>query len=227
MEVSPAAKELHSVLQPWRERPRGATPFIQLDALWCKSHHCGLLQDGPMLVPAGIEEDCKRTVLGVSVALGVHAIHSRDAIEQRLQMCLIGVRMITRDDHGGLHAPQKGIFRGILLHQCQFQIKQNALASILRDDIVAIINAPHIHNAVEALKQNVARPQSIPPQLSACIETAMPESLTVMRLPAGLRERLRTSDGLECVNQEDRGRFALSGSFGTHACCPLLVDGNQ
>ena len=52
MEVSRAAKQLDSVLDAWRERSLGVTPFVQLDALWCKVRHGGIVEDAAVLVAA-------------------------------------------------------------------------------------------------------------------------------------------------------------------------------
>jgi putative transposase len=165
MEVSLAARDLDTVLDAWRERPLGVTPFVQLDALWCKVRHGGLVQDAAVLVGAGIQEDGKRTILGVSVALGEHEIHWRTFMERLLQRGLTGVRMITRDDHAGLRAARKAVFGGVPWQRCQFHIQQNAPAYVPRDamkadvtrDTKAILNAPDLHYALEALMQNVTK----------------------------------------------------------------------
>ena len=54
MEASPAANELDSVLQPWRDCPLGITPFSEIDTLSCKVRHGGLVNDAAVLVAAGI-----------------------------------------------------------------------------------------------------------------------------------------------------------------------------
>jgi len=231
MEVSRAAKELDAVLDAWRERPLGVTPFVQLDALWCKVRHGGLVQDAAVLVAAGIQEDGKRTILGATVALGEHEIHWRTFMERLLQRGLTGVRMITSDDHAGLRAARKAVFGGVPWQRCQFHIQQNALAYVPRDamkaevtqDIKAILNAPDMHYALEALKQSITKYKSIAPKLAAWMETAIPESLTVMQLPEGLRKRLRTSNGIERINQELRRRFKVIGSFVNDASCLRLA----
>ena len=61
-EVSPAATDLDSVLQSRRERPLGVTPFIQLDGMWCKCGHGGLVQVASVPVAGGIQEDGKRAL---------------------------------------------------------------------------------------------------------------------------------------------------------------------
>ena len=95
------------------------------------------------------------------------------------------------------------------------------LATVPRDamkpegtrDIKAILSAPDIDYALEALKQNVTKVKSIAPKLATWIETAIPECLTVMQLAEGLRKRLRTSHGLERINEELQRRFKVIGSF--------------
>ena len=231
MEVSRAAKQLDSVLDAWRERPLGVTPFVQLDALWCKVRHGGIVEDAAVLVAAGIQEDGKRSILGVTVVLGEHEIHWRTFMERLLQRGLTGVRMITSDDHAGLRAARKAVFGGVPWQRCQFHIQQNALAYVPRDamkpevtrDIKAILNAPDMHYALEALKINVTKYKSIAPRLAAWMETAIPESLTVMQLPEALRKRLRTSNGIERINQELRRRFKVIGSFVNDASCLRLA----
>ena len=231
IEVSRAAKELDSVLDALRERPSGVTPFVQLDALWRKVRHEGLVQDAAVLVAADIQEVGKRTILGVSVALGEHEIHWRTFMERLLQRALAGVRIITSDDHAGLKAARKAVFGGVSWKHCQFHIQLNALAYVPGDamkpevtrDIKAILIAPDMLYALEALKQSVTKYKSIAQKLVAWMETAIPESLTVMQLPEGLRKRLRTSNGIERINQELRRRFKVIGSFVNDASCLRLA----
>jgi transposase-like protein len=44
-----------------------------------------------------------------------------------------------------------------------------------------------------------------------------------MQLPEGLRKRLRTSNGIERINQELRRRFKVIGSFVNDASCLRLA----
>jgi transposase-like protein len=104
-------------------------PFLQLDALWCKARQGGLVQDAAVLVDAaGIQEDGKRTILGVTVAIGEHELNWRSFMEELLQRGLTGVRMISSDDHAGLRAAQKAVFGGVPWQRCQFHMQQNAAA---------------------------------------------------------------------------------------------------
>lgn len=123
MEVSRAAKDLDDVLDAWRNRRLGVIPFVQFDALWCKVRQGGLVQDAAVLIAAGIQEDGKRTILGVTVAIGEHELHWRSFMEELLQRGLTGVRMISSDDHAGLRAARKAVFGGNPWQRCQFHLQ--------------------------------------------------------------------------------------------------------
>ena len=80
-----------------------------------------------------------------------------------------------------------------------------------------------MHYALEALKQSGSKVRSIAPKFAAWMETAKPESLTVLHLPKELRKALRVSTGPERINQELRRRFKVIGSFVNDASCMRLA----
>ena len=100
-------------------------------------HNRGLIQDAVVLDAAGIQDDGKRTILGVSVALGEHEIHWRTFMERPLQKGLTGAGMITSDDHAGLRAARKAVFGGVPCWRRQFDIQRNALATNPREALKA------------------------------------------------------------------------------------------
>ena len=231
MEVSRAAKNLDDVLDAWRNRRLSVIPFVQFDALWCKVRQGGLVQEAAVLIAAGIQEDGKRTILGVTVAIGEHEVHWRSFMEELLQRGLTGVRMISSDDHAGLRAARKSVFGGIPWQRCQFHLQQNAAAYVpkvemrseVTRDIRVVLDAPDHNKALEALRLTIAKYETTAPKLARWMETAIPESLTVMQLPAEIRKRLRTTNGLERTNQEIRRRFKTIGSFVNEASCLRLA----
>ena len=145
--------------------------------------------------------------------------------------------MMTSDDLAGLHVARKAIFSGIPSLRCPFHIQQNALAYVPRDamkaeitrDIRTIINARDLHYALETLKQNDAKVKSIAPKLAAWMETAILESLILLKLMVGIRNWLRTSNGIKRINQELRRPLKVIGSFVNDASClrlasPILME---
>lgn len=230
-EVSRSAKALDDVLLRWRERPLGVTPFVQLDALWCKIRRGGIVQDGAVLVAIGVREDGKRSVLGVSVAIGEHEVHWRAFMESLIRRGLCGVRLLTSDDHSGLRAARLAVFGGVAWQRCQFHLQQNAQSYVPRDsmkkEVAAVVrgvfNAPDIHAAQTQLASAVERYRQSAPKLSAWLESAIPEGLAIFAFPERVRRLLRTSNGLERLNLEVRRRFKVIGSFVNEASCLRLA----
>jgi putative transposase len=64
----------------------------------------GVVRDAAIRSAIGIDEDGKRSVLGLSVALSEAEIHWRSFVDILVARGLLGVRFITSDDHAGLVA---------------------------------------------------------------------------------------------------------------------------
>ncbi len=76
MQVSRAAQQLDEVLQEWRERPLGEICYLYADARYEKVREAGQVRDAAVLVATGISPEGERQVLGVSVSLSEHEMHS-------------------------------------------------------------------------------------------------------------------------------------------------------
>jgi transposase-like protein len=80
-------------------------------------------------------------------------------------------------------------------------------------DIRSIFNSEDLVHAEERLAQLVVKYQKTAPALSAWMETAIPEGLTVMLLAEPLRKRLRTSNMCENLNLQIKRRTRVIGLF--------------
>jgi len=58
--------------------------------------------------------------LGISVSLSEAKIHWRAFLEELVQRGLHGMRLIIRDNHGGLQSAHKAVFTGVPWQRCQF-----------------------------------------------------------------------------------------------------------
>ena len=178
-----------------------------------------------------MQEDGKRTILGVTVAIGEHELHCRSFMEELLQRGLTGVQMITRDDHAGLRAARKAVLGGVPWQRCPFYLKRNATTYVpkvemrngVTRDIRVILDAPDTNAALELLRLTIAKVEITAPKLARWMETAIREALTVTQLLSKIRKRLRTSNGLVRTNQEIRRRFKTIGSFVNDASCLRLA----
>jgi transposase-like protein len=110
MHVSRAAAQPDEILQAWPNRPPGTIVYLFLDARYEKGHAGGQVRDEAVLTAGGIDQQGKRTILGVSVSLSKQEIHWRTFLERLVARGMSGVQLIISDDHVGLKAARQAIF---------------------------------------------------------------------------------------------------------------------
>ena len=89
--------------------------------------------------------------------------------------------------------------------------------------IRTIFNAPTRAAADALLAQTVQTYTKTASKLASWLEAAIPEGLTVLAFPSRHQQRLRTTNGLERLNQEIRRRTRVVGVFPNEASCLRLV----
>jgi transposase-like protein len=229
--VSRAAAQLDAVLDAWRTRPLGRCPYLYLDARYEKVRQDGQVRDAAVLLASGVDSTGKRQILGISVALSEHEVHWRTFLQSLVVRGLSGVQLVTSDAHAGLQAARTAVLGGVPWQRCQFHLQQNAGAYVPRHDlkasvaadIRAIFNAANRSEADALLAKTVQKYATLAPRLSSWMETNIPEGLTVFAFPVAHRRLLRTTNGLERVNQEIRRRTRVVGIFPNEASCVRLV----
>jgi putative transposase len=189
------------------------------------------VRDAAVLLAIGVLEDGKRALLGVSVAISEQEVHWRHLLQSLVQRGLSGVELVISDAHTGLQAARRAVLGGVPWQRCQFHLQQNAQAFVPRQelkaelavDLRAIFNAATRDEANTLLARLVANYAKRSATLAAWLEVNIPEGLTVFAFPAAHRQRLRTTNGLERLNQEIRRRTRVVGVFPNEASCLRLV----
>jgi len=230
-QVSDCAKLLDAELQKWRDRLLGAYPYLMFDARYEKVRHDGQLRDCAVLIALGITPTGQRSLLGVSVALSEAEVHWRAFFHSLVQRGLCGIQFIVSDDHPGMAAARKAVFGALPWQRCQFHLQQNAQAYVPRLEqrkevahaIRSVFDSPSRPAAEIRLKEIVAHYAKSTPKLSAWMEENLPQGLTVFALPLAHQKRLRTSNGLERVNQELKRRTRVARVFPNEASLLRLV----
>jgi transposase-like protein len=230
-QVSDCAKLLDAELQKWRDRLLGAYPYLMFDARYEKVRHDGQLRDCAVLIALGITPTGQRSLLGVSVALSEAEVHWRAFFHSLVQRGLCGIQFIVSDDHPGMAAARKAVFGAVPWQRCQFHLQQNAQAYVPRLEqrkevahaIRSVFDSPSRPAAEIRLKEIVAHYAKSTPKLSAWMEENLPQGLTVFALPLAHQKRLRTSNGLERVNQELKRRTRVARVFPNEASLLRLV----
>lgn len=217
-QVSRAAAELDSALSAWRDRPLGMSPYLFLDARYEKVRRNGSVQDAAVLIAVGVDVEGRRQVLGVSVSLSEHEVHWRDFLLSLAERGLAGVQLVISDDHSGLKAARTAVLGGLPWQRCQFHLQQNAQAYVPKHEmktevaagIRSVFNAGNRQEAEGRLKATVAKYEKAAPRLAAWLEENLPEGLTVFDFPEAHRKVLRSTNGLERLNQEIRRRTRVA-----------------
>ena len=220
-DVSRATAMLDDELSKWRNRPLSAVKYLILDARYEKVRAAGCVRDCAVLLAIGVDAEGRRSILGVSVSLTEAEVHWREFFKSLLQRGLHGLELIVSDAHAGLQEARQACFAGVPWQRCQFHLMHNALAHVPRqelkrevlDDLRGVFDAAHDDAAREQLKRVVRKHEKSAPKLAAWLEENVPESLTMLRLPAAHRQRLRTTNMLERLNRELKRRTRVATLF--------------
>ena len=229
--VSKATAQLDEKLEQWRNCGLGEITYLFLDVRYEKARQDRQVRDAAVLIAAGVDLSGHRKVLGVSLSLGEQEIHWRTFLENLVKRGLGGVKLIVSDDHAELKAARKAVFGGIPWQRCQFHLQQNAQSYVPRKDmqkevaegIRVIFNAPDRATIEEYLKKVVNKYQKTASKLADWIESNLPEGFAIFSFPAGHRNLIRTTNGLERLNRKIRRRTRVVSIFPNEASCLRLV----
>jgi putative transposase len=229
--VSKLTSEIDTVLKEWRERPLGRYEYVHLDARYEKVRNGGLVVDSAVLIAAGVDEQGKREILGVSVSLSEAEVHWRNFLVELQKRGLHGIKLFISDDHAGLKAARAAVFPSIPWQRCQFHLQQNAQKYVPRQnmkdlvvtDIRAVFNAPDREEADRLLNKAMTRYEKPAPQLAAWLEKNIPEGLAFLDFPVLHRRKIRTTNILERLNREIKRRTRVASIFPNPESCLRLV----
>ena len=213
-QVSRAAALLDAELEAWRTRALGGFAYLFLDARYEKVRIDGVVRDAAILSAIGIDENGKRRVLGISVALSEAEVHWRAFLDSLVARGLRGVRFITSDDHAGLVAARRAVFPGAVWQRCQFHLARNAIhhapsaatRKAIGRQLRAVWNATDRAAADAELDRIVKAYANSAPKLAAWLEHAIPEGLAVFSLPEAHWRRMRTANPIERAIQQELKR---------------------
>ena len=101
------------------------------------------------------------------------------------------------------------------------------MKATVASDIRAVFNAPDRASPDALLKKTVAKYAQDAPRLADWMEENLPEELTVFAFPQKHRRLIRTTNGLERLNErlnrEIRRRTRVASLFPNEASCLRLV----
>jgi putative transposase len=213
--VSDLCKSLDPVVTAWNERDLSAQrfPFVLVDALVVKVREQGRVRAVSALVATGVNEHGYREILGLQVGDSESERTWQEFFTWLKGRGLNGVDLVVSDHHGGLVKAVQVQFQGASWQRCQTHLSANiadATPKALQEEVHArlrpLFDAPDEATAQTLLARFVADYQAKAPAAVATLERGFDDAMAVLALPAPYRKRLRTTNGVERLNEEIRRR---------------------
>jgi transposase-like protein len=232
--VSSLAGSLDAELRAWRERRLEveAYPYLFVDARYEKARVDGRVVSQGVLVASAVREpDGLREILAVEVADTESAATYHELFRSLKARGLTGVELVVSDDHEGLKAAIGRHFQGASWQRCQVHYQRNLLGMVgakrrkeIAEDLRAIFAATSREQALGMASEVAGRWREKGYEKVAChIEENIEECLACLAFPEGHRRRIRTTNGLERLNQEIKRRTRVVRIFPNPQACLRLV----
>jgi putative transposase len=212
--VSALCQELDPVVDAFRNRPlERHYPFLVVDAIYMKAREEHRIRSKGFLIALGIRDDGSREVVGFTVADGESEESWNDFFSSLKERGLRQVDLITSDDHGGLKKAIQKQFHGTSWQRCQTHFSKNLLDKTpkrlqaeVKSSLNDLYNAPGLKEALERKNQMLEHFRDQAPKAMELLDDSFDDITAVFGLPEPYRKRLRTSNGIERVNEELRRR---------------------
>lgn len=231
--VSALSGRLDSELGAWRGRPLTASayPYLYVDARYEHVRVDGKVVSQGVLIVSGVRgSDGKREILGVDIADTESESTYQELFRSLKHRGLSGVELVVSDDHKGLKAAVDRYFQGASWQRCQVHYTRalsGTVAFARRKDLAAglrqVYDAPDEDRARRLAGELADSWRGSHPKVAEQIDEHMGECLTVYSFPPEHRKRIRTTNGLERLNQEIKRRSAVVRVWPNREACLRLV----
>ena len=230
--VSQLCTALDARVRAWNERPLGgqAYPFVVVDALVVKVRREDAVRATSALIVSGVNEQGLREGLGLGLGDSASEGTWADMFAGLKRRGLRGGEVLVSDDHAGLVKAAQRYFQGVLWQRCQVHLGRNVLGRTprhLRAQMAAglrrIFQAEARSAARAAFAAVAAALEGRADRALAILEEGLEDTLAVLSLPEKYRVRLRTTNGMERLNEEIRRRERVIRIFPNEASALRLI----
>jgi transposase-like protein len=221
-QVSALVGRLDPELKAWRERPLAgaAYPYLAVDARYEHARVDGRVVTLGVLVVAGVRDDGRREILAVEEADTESEATYHELFTRLKDRGLHGVELVTSDDHRGLKAAIARHFQGASWQRCQVHFARNLRGMVgakhrgrLGEELRGIFGAGTAAQARAAARACAQSWRASHPPVSAKLEGDLEDCLACYTVPSAHRPRVRTTNGLERLNQELKRRTRVVRIF--------------
>lgn len=202
-------------MQAWNERNLSDTrsPFVLVDAIVLKIREDRRVRSRAAMIATGVNEEGYREILGVMLGDSESEASWTEFFSWLQGRDLRGVDIVVSDSHSGLVKALRTQFQGATWQRCQTHFMRHfadATPKNLYDELYAkvraILDAPDVATARLLRDQVVSDDGEKAEKAVTWLETAFDDMTAVLCLPERYRKRLRTTNGMERLNEEIRRR---------------------
>ena len=229
--ISTLCKNLDPMVNAFRTRPlKSHYPFLMVDAIYVKVRENKRIQSRGLLIAIGINEEGHREVVGFQLANSESENSWGEFFGSLKERGLKDVRMVTSDDHKGLVNAVRKHFQGASWQRCQTHFSRNmldhapkALQPEIKEDLRRLYESVDLESARKVRDQIIAKYEARAPKATNLLDEAFDDITAVLALPLRYRKRLRTTNGVERLNEEIRRRERVIRIFPNEASVIRLM----
>ena len=212
--ISALCAALDPAVEAFRNRALGKRyPFVMVDATFTKVRNGDQVRSKGLMVALGVNEEGTREVLGFQCADTESEAGWTGFFNALKERGLSEVDLVISDSHKGLVQAVRRCFQGAAWQRCQTHFSKNVLdvsprklKPELHDALRSLYEADDYQTALMLRNRITERFQESAPKAVKVLEEGFDDVMSVLSLPPSLRRRLRTTNGLERVNEELRRR---------------------
>ena len=183
-----------------------------------------------VLIVYGVNQDGQREPLDLLIADSESETSWNEIFQSLKKRGLQGVDLVVSDNHTGLVQAIKKNFQGAKWQRCQTHFMRNILGRTprhLRKELAAhlklIFRAEDEATARKLARDFIERYQHKAQKAMDCLERGLDHALTILQYPHTYRQRLRTSNVAERMNEEIRRRQRVIRIFPNEDAAQRLI----
>ena len=199
-QASRMCEALDPVVAEFRNRPLDKWyPFGVVDAIYLKVREDGRVVSKALYIAIGVKSNGRREVLGFMMSAKETKAAYLEFFKSLKARGVERFDLVTSDNHDGLREAIKEVFLGSSWQRCQTHFTRNMLDKMPKkmwQEVKELLHDIYTAPTIEKARERAAE----------LLDESFDDITAVFSLPGKYRKKMRTSNGIERVNEEIRRR---------------------